>query len=337
MTLKELQRQLASKKIAPAYFFYGEEEYLKDQTIRQVATAWLGAAEISEGLENLTATEVDGDSVIQRAQSLGMFAERRVIVVRDAEAFSVKSRKTILEYLESPAPDLCLVICSVALDKKTAFYKGLAERSVMVTFYQVRGPEAVRWVTEKAEAAGLKLTSGAAQLLVDISGQNLAVLEKELEKFLTYLSGTGRSQMTEEDIRALAGSSFEVESYQLADAVCGRDRPTALALYQKLLAAGEDPIRLLSALFYQLEKHWMVLLMSAQGLPDRQIAWAVKTGESFVPAMRTQARKRDSREYLESLSEIFRAEYRLKSGLGDPRSVVQKTIHQLSSQNPRKH
>lgn len=336
MTLKELQRQIALKKIAPSYFFYGEEEYLKDQAIRQIAAAWLGDGKLSEGLESLSATEVDGDTAIQRTQSLGMFADRRVIVVRDAESFSVKSRKIILEYLDAPTTDVCLIICSVGLDKKTAFYKGLAEKSVAVTFYQVNGPEAVRWVSQQAETSGLKITSGGAQMLVDISGQNLAVLEKELEKFSVYLSGSGRSQISEEDIRALAGSSFEVESYQLADAVCRRDQPAALALYERLLTSGEDPVRLLSALFYQFEKLWLVSLMSAGGRPDREIAWTVRIGEGMVGIFRQQAIKRNSREYLMALTEIFRAEHRLKSGQGDPRSVVQRAIHELSFQNPRK-
>lgn len=331
MTFNDLERQIAAKKISFAYFFPGEEEYLKDQSISKLAVAFLGETQVSQGLERISATEQDGISIVQRTQSLGMFAEQRVIVVKEIEALSVKSRKLVLEYLDSPSQDVCLILCAVNLDKKTAFYKGLAEKIPTLVFNQLKEAETVKWVMAKASARGLKIAPTGAQMLVEISGNNLGILDKEIEKLEIYNIGQNRTEITEADIKSLAGSSFEVESYELANSICAKDRDKSLILYQKLLASGEDPVRLVSAIYYQLEKYWKVALLTARGIPARQIGYSIQSHEYYVNQMIPVSRNRSSQQYLWAMDQIYRTEFRLKSGLGEPRTIVQKLIYKLSS------
>ena len=331
MTFNDLERQIAAKKIALAYFFPGEEEYLKDQAIGRLALAFLGESQVSQGLERISATEQDGISIIQRTQSLGMFAEQRLIVVKEIEALSVKSRKLILEHLDSPSQDVCLILCSVNLDKKTAFYKGLVEKISTLVFNQLKEAETVKWVMAKASARGLKIAPAGAQMLVEISGNNLGILDKEIEKFEIYTIGRNRSEITEADIKSLAGSSFEVESYELAGAICTKDRDRSLVLYEKLLSSGEDPVRLVSTIYYQLEKYWKVFLLTARGISPRQIGYSIQSHEYYVNQMIPASRKRTPQQYLWAMDQIYRTEYALKSGRGEPRTLVQKLIYKLSS------
>jgi DNA polymerase-3 subunit delta len=331
MTYNDLERQIAAQKISFAYFFPGEEEYLKDQAIRKIAVAYLGETQVNQGLESISATEQDGINIVQRTQSLGMFSEMRVIAVKEIEALSVKSRKLILEYLDSPCQDVCLILCSVNLDKKTAFYKGLAENIPTLIFNPLKESETVRWVGAKASAKGLKMLPQVAQLLVDISGNNLGILDKEIEKLEIYLIGKDKIDITEKDIKSLAGSSFEVESYELSNAICNKEREKSLKLYQQLLESGEDPVRLVSAIYYQMEKLWKVALLSAQGVSARQIGYNIQSHEYYVNQMIPVARKRDLRQYLSAMNNIYRVEFGLKSGMGDPRSLVQALIYKLAS------
>ncbi len=331
MTFNDLERQIAAKKIALAYFFPGEEEYLKDQAIGRLALAFLGESQVSQGLERISATEQDGASIVQRTQSLGMFAEQRLIVVKEIESLSVKGRKQILEYLDCPSQDVCLILCSVNLDKKTAFYKGLNEKIPTLAFNQLKEAETVKWVMAKASARGLTVKPAGAQLLVDISGNNLGILDKEIEKLELYSAGREGTEITQDDIKSLAGSSFEVESYELANAICARDRVRSLLLYERLLSSGEDPVRLVSSVYYQLEKFWKVFLLTARGVPPRQIGYSIQSHEYYVNQMIPVSRNRTAQQYLRAMGRIYLAEYALKSGRGEPRTLVQELIYKLSS------
>jgi len=331
MTFNDLERQLAAKKISLAYFFPGEEEYLKDLAVRKIAACFIGQSQFSQGLEVVSATELDGAEIVQRTQSLGMFSEQRVVVVKETESFSVKSRKQILEYLDNPSQDVCLILCSAGLDKKTAFYKGLTEKTQTLMFNPLKEPETIKWVMAKAAERGLTLAPSGAQMLVEISGNSLGILDKEIEKLEIFYSGRPGIKIEQKDVVVLAGSSSEVESYELANAVCNKDLFGSLSAYERLLASGEDPVRLLSAIYYQLEKIWKVALLSAQGVPARQIAYNILSHEYYVNQMIPESRRRSQAQYLSAMKEIFATELRLKSGQGEAKTIVQQLIYKLSS------
>lgn len=331
MTFNELERQITQGKISPAYFFPGEEEYLKGLAINKLAVAFIGQSQLGSGLESISATEQDGIDIVQRTQSLGMFSDKRVILVKEIEALSVKSRKMILEYVESPSPDVCMILCAFNLDKKTAFYKGLAETIPTIIFNPLKEAETVKWIVTIARNKGLEISPVEAQLLIDISGNNLGVLEKEIEKLDLYISNENRRRITQEDIKSLAGTSFEVESYELANSICSMDLRRSLDFYEKLLSSGEDPIRLVGAIYYQLEKLWKVALLANRGVSPREIGYKIQSHEYYVNQMIPISKKRNNDQYLGAMKEIYQTELNLKSGQGEPKTSVQQLIYKLSS------
>ncbi len=331
MTFHELERQITQGKISPAYFFPGEEEYLKGLAINKLATAFIGEAQLRNGLESISATEQDGTDIVQRTQSLGMFSDKRVIVVKETESLSVKSRKMILEYVGSPSPDVCMILCAFSLDKKTAFYKGLAETIPTIVFNPLKETETVKWIITIALNKGLEISPVEAQLLIDISGNNLGVLEKEIEKLDLYISNENRRKIKQEDIKSLAGASFEVESYELTNSICSKDLERSLDLYEKLLSSGEDPVRLVGAIYYQFEKLWKVALLANRGVSPREIGYKIQSHEYYVNQMIPVSKKRNGGQYLGAMKEIYQAELRLKSGQGEPKTSVQQLIYKLSS------
>lgn len=331
MTFNELERQISQGKISPAYFFPGEEEYLKGLAINKLAVAFIGESQLRHGLESISATEQDGTDIVQRTQSLGMFSDKRVIVVKETESLSVKSRKMILEYVGSPSPDVCMILCAVSLDKKTAFYKGLAETIPTIVFNPLKEVETVKWIIAIALNKGLTISPIDAQFLVDVSGNNLGVLEKELEKLDSYISNGNRRTITKDDVKSLAGASFEVESYELANAVCSMDIKRSLEFYEKLLSAGEDPVRLVGAIYYQFEKLWKVALLTNRGISPREIGYKIQSHEYYVNQMLPMSKKRTAAQYLGAMKEIYQTELNLKSGRGEPKTSVQQLIYKLSS------
>ena len=326
--LDTLQQQLSQLKLAPGYLFFGEEEYQKQLVITAICRAFLGGDQLASGTEILYGSEIDGAEIVNRAQSLGMFAQRTALVVREADALSVKSRAAVAAYFDRPSPDSCLILSTLKPDAKSALVKQFDGLITVVNFKQLDDREAAGWAVREASTRGLRLAGTAAQVLVDLAGRDLGVISRELDKLATNLTGRTAVEITAATVKSLVGLNQSCTVYDLTAAIGNRDRAGALSIYQSLLGAGEDPTRILSAIGYELVKLWKVASVPGD-------SWSVskRTGiyEYAVRQLQPAARKRSGNDYLRAFDQAYRAEYRIKSGRGDDAALVQHLIFQLTS------
>ncbi|MBI4725682.1 DNA polymerase III subunit delta [candidate division TA06 bacterium] len=330
-TISDLDTEILKSKIHPAYCFVGEEEYLKGLYIRKIAGAFLGT-NVEHGLEVVYGSETDAKDIIDRAQSLGIFAEKRALVVREVDALSPQSRKILLEHLGSePSPDVCLVLSSFKLDAKTAFYQELQERTVFVSFDSLKSESLVNWVMAKAKELGCRISLASAQLLIQITGQSLGLLEQELLKISTFLEGRPDREIKPDHIKMLAGDTSEVGGFELAEALAKKDLKQSLALFHKMLRTGEDPVKMLSGINHKFNTLWRVKLMLSQGLSPEAMGRKMRIHPYALKMAIPAAQKRTEKEYWTLFNGLFTTELKLKSGFGDPRTVLQQAIFKLSS------
>lgn len=330
-TISSLDTDILKSRIHPAYCFVGEEEYLKGLYIKKIAGAFLGR-NVEHGMEIVYGSDTDAKEIIDRSQSLGIFAEKRVLVVREVDALSPKSRKLLLEHLgREPSPDTCLILCSFKLDAKTAFYRELQENTIFVSFDSLKADNLVNWITTKAKELGCRISVPAAQFLIQLSGQGLGLIEQELLKLSAYLEGSSDREIKSEHIKMLAGDTGEVGGFELAEALAKKDLKQSLALFHKMLGTGEDPVRMLSGINHKFNTLWRVKLMLAQGLSPEAMGRKMRIHPYALKMAIPAAQKRSEREYWDIFNSLFNAELKLKSGSGDPRTMMQQVIFKLSS------
>jgi DNA polymerase-3 subunit delta len=331
VTISNLDAEILKSKIHPVYCFAGEEEYLKGLYIRKIAGVFLGT-NVEHGLEVVYGSEADAKEIIDRAQSLGIFAEKRVLVVRETDALSPKSRKTLLEHLgREPSPDTCQILSSFKLDPKTAFYKELQENTAFVSFDCLKSESLVNWVIARVKELGCKISPASAQLLIQAAGQSLGLLEQELLKLSAYLEGKPDREIKPDHIKLLAGDTGEVGGFELAEALAKKDLKQSLALFHKMLRTGEDPVKMLSGINHKFNTLWRVKLMLAQGLSPEAMGRKMRIHPYALKMAIPSSQKRTEREYWDLFNGLFTAELKLKSGSGDPRTVMQQVIFKLSS------
>ena len=323
-----LLSQLDKGKVHQAYCFIGEEEYLKKQAVKRIAGAYLGKDSGTEPIRTIYASDVDGQGIVDQASNLGFFHQKQVLVVKEADALSTKSRKAVRSYLDRPSPDTCLILSSFKLESKSPFVKDLEPAATVVMFGEPDEEELLKWLAALAKQRGLTIDDQAAESLIYLSGTSLGVLDQELDKAAAYLAGSQRTRIQESDVRALAGMSSLTTPAELVQAVARKDRKTAMSVLERLLNAGEDPVRLLSNIYYQMEPLWKVWLVANRrpGYVDNRTYWM-----SQKPELRDLAQKRKQGEYLSAMEIVFLAEHQMKTGSGEPRSVLQRVVHQLTS------
>src|ERR1051325_11439708 len=92
---RALRVAIKNKSFAPAYYFLGEDDYLKGEALRDLIDAALEPATRDFNLEQLRGGEVTAETVGSILATPPMMAERRVVVLRDPGGLKKDARGTV--------------------------------------------------------------------------------------------------------------------------------------------------------------------------------------------------------------------------------------------------
>src|SRR5438094_465898 len=103
----------------------------------------------------------------------------------------------------------------------------------------------------------------AAQLLVDLIGSDMGLLEQELAKWAIYV-GTA-TKIESADVDKLVGNSRAENMWKIFDAIGAGRSAEALTILDRLFEQGEEPLRILGAFSMQLRRLAQAARGSQQG------------------------------------------------------------------------
>ena len=228
--MRALREAIHEKKFAPAYYFFGEDEFLKDEALRRIVDAAVDPATRDFNYDVRKGIDLDAATLSSLLGVPPMMAERRVVVIRGVDDLKKDARQALDAYLKSPSPDLLLVLTAAA-DSKVD--KSLPVRTVPVEFDPLTGAQLPKWIVQRAGELGATISAGAAELLQDAVGPDLSQLSMELAKLTAYSTG---KEIDEHAVSAVVGVRREETLGRLLDAVAMRDARTAVALVTPVLS-----------------------------------------------------------------------------------------------------
>lgn len=230
-----------AKGVAPAYYVHGSEVILKDEAVATLVATLLEPSLRDFNLDLQSASQLDPDQLAGACATLPMMAERRVVVLRDVEAWKRKSKakQAAVTYLERPAPETVLVM--VQGDDKDPD-SDLAAHATSVDCRPLVGEALEGWLDARLDAAGVTLAPEAREHLVRSTAGDLGLLAAECAK----LAGLGGSEAIDRDtVAALVGIRFGETADDWRDAVLRDDLPRAIAILPGVLAqSGVSGVRL---------------------------------------------------------------------------------------------
>jgi DNA polymerase-3 subunit delta len=230
-TERALHKAIKSRSLDPVYYFFGDDDFLKDDAVQQLIAAAVDPATRDFNCEMRRGGDLDAESLETLLETLPMMAERRLVVIRDVTALKKAARVVLEGYLQKPAPDTVVVLtsaCGVKSDRV------LCERASAVEFTPLRGDRVPKWVAHHASTVlGTSITPAAAELLQSAVGTDLPTLASELDKLASYTSG---GEIDEHAVADVVGVRRGETLGDLLDRVAERDAAGAVALVDHVLA-----------------------------------------------------------------------------------------------------
>ena len=229
-TQKALKAAVSQAAFDPVYYLHGDDDYLKEEAIRQLIDAAVDPSFRDFNLESRRAADLDAGTLGSLLGTPPMMAERRVVLVRDVGALKKDARKALDSYLAAPAPDTVLLLTTPAGGKVD---KGVADRATPLVFEPLTGDRIPKWIAYHAQhALGTSITPEAAGLLQSAIGSDLPALALELDKCASFTNG---APIDEEAVSAVVGIRREETLGAFLDAVADRNAAEALRLLPGIL------------------------------------------------------------------------------------------------------
>ena len=222
MNYREFLADVKLKKLAPIVVLHGDESYFID-----LISDFISATTLEESEKEFNETIVYGkdasaENIIAIARSYPMMAEKRVVIIKEAQAF--KDLEKLEAYFNKPVSTTILVICHKygTLDKRKKVFKTLLTSKNAKVFESApqKDVETVEWIKAKFAQKKIQIQEKAAFALLELIGNDLNKLANEIDKMSIAL-----------------GPGVEIRLEAIADNV-GMNRDYNIFELQKALATG---------------------------------------------------------------------------------------------------
>ncbi|HZF72466.1 MAG TPA: DNA polymerase III subunit delta [Gemmatimonadaceae bacterium] len=231
-SLKTLRDVIKRRSFDGAYYIIGEDEYQKEDAIRQLVDAAIEVSARDFNLDTRRAAELDGESLGVLLSTPPMMAQRRVIVLTDVGGLKKEPRNVLDNYLRNPAADLLLIMSAGSGSKVDS---ALSSASTPLQFDPLSGDRIPKWIAHHSTTAlGIGISEPAIELLQAAVGNDLHQLSAELDKLASFVEGRD-GEIGEEAVAAVVGVRRGETLSDLLDAVADRNAARALDLVPHVL------------------------------------------------------------------------------------------------------
>lgn len=280
------------------YVLSGTDELLRRQNRQSLVHRLLG--DEAAGLASFDAESELAD-VMDELRTVPLLASRRVVLVDPADDLVSSHADALAKYLADPTPTATLLL---AVDgwKSSGELGGLVAKLGEVISCNSDASRLIQRITAAANERGKTISPAAARNLAAIVGNELALVESEVEKLSLLV--LDRPEITEADVAQSAVGQTGPGQWDLVDAIRAGNTAKALTVLGQTLTSRGIEFAVLGQLA------WMVRDATAKSTPQEQP------------------------RNIRNLRRLLKADLAMKSG-SDPMLIMQQLVIGLSSR-PRR-
>lgn len=328
MTPEALQQAIKSHKLPPVLFLYGPELFLQQKVLLQIEKAVL-----SPGTEDFNRHLFHGkglavEQVLETALTFPVFADRRLIVVKEAHSLTTADFDELLDYCKKPAPETCLVFCGEKIDSRRKFFQTLKKIDALVEFKPLNERQLPGFIRAHLDGLGFTITSDALSLFMSRVGSSLLEVMTELEKLSLYAADLRLIDVPE--IQAVVSNVRAENIFEIGNAVGSQDAGKALTLGRHLIADGEAPLKILSLLSRHFRQLWKARELQVEGRSSSEIARGAGVPPFVVDGLIVQCKRYSRADFRRAFKLFVAADLAMKSSGSRPEVVLENLLMELA-------
>ena len=246
---REIVKDAQNGVFKPVYLLMGDEPYYVDMVCDAILEHCLDESERDFNQTVCYGADVNADAVITAARRYPMFAERQLVVVKEAQM--MKSLEDIAIYCQNPLESTVLVLAmhGASADKRKSLYKTVSKMGVVVDSQALRDYDMPRWISMFYQTQGLQIAPDAAALLAEYAGTDLNKIAIETQKMLKNLP-EGTTKVSASDIEKNVGISRQFSIFELTKELSYKNSAKALRIAAYIGSAAKFAMPMATSALY---------------------------------------------------------------------------------------
>lgn len=307
-----------ARMLNPVHLVLGEDEFLAERATKKII------ADAGDGVEvsTLRAGEVT-EGEIAMVTSPSLFAEDRVVLVKNTELAGKEPTEVLLNACVDPAPGIVLIIQHTGGGRQKALVSKFKKIAEVHEVKPLNDGQRRTWLTEEFRSHGVRPTPDVVAAVLESVGSDL----RELASAVSQLVADTDGEITVAAVREYYVGVAEVAGFDIADqAVAGRaDR--ALASTRRALQLGISPVTIAAALAHKVGD--IAKLYGVRGNPE-QIARTVGMHPFVAKKTMQAARQWSGRAVSEAVVIVADLDAEVKGQGGDEEFALENAVRRIA-------
>ena len=317
-----IDSHIKNQSFAKVYLLGGEQDYLRNQFRDKLVAALVAPGDTMNYIV-YKSEQAKPENILEFANTLPFFAERRVVVVEDSGFFH-KGNERMEEGLQNIPDTTVIIFVEKQIDGRLKLTNIVKKIGCLASF-DAPGDAMLRtWLAGRFSSAGLMADKETLQYLIDHIGTNMYNLANECEKLISYCVDAGVVRIR--DIDRLCVNQVEDKVFEMMDAIVEKDKQKTMQIYDDLLTLQEAPMKILALV----QRHYMILVKlrfaKDTGTPWEQLAQVAGIRPFFLKKYMNQCERYTTRMLLDAVKRCQKADADIKSGAMRDRLAVEMLI-----------
>lgn len=221
------------------YVIAGKENSQVSAECRDLLDKVIEPSQRDTGLYKPQADSATASEVLDELRTAPFLTEKRVVLIREADDFVSRNREFLEKYFDNPCPTGRLILTVRSWDSRTKLAKKLPKVGKLINITLPKPWELPQRLIKYAhDAHNKKIGRDSAELLIELTGNELTRLYSEIDKLALY---TGIEKViTAAHIEALIGHNRIFGAFEVIDEVITGNSGRAIGRLRAMFEADKS-------------------------------------------------------------------------------------------------
>ena len=309
------------------YLLYGTEKFLIDKEIKNIIS--------KHKIDDIDISRYDLEvnsikEIIDEANTISLFSNNRLIIVDNAFIFSRTTKKIdniefLEEYLKIENKETIIIFINLneKIDSVKKIVKLIKEKGKIIEFNPLKNINTII----KNMFDDYKYESGVIELLNKRVGNNLEILNQEIDKLKIYKIDD--KFITKQDVLDATTEIIDIDIFKFIDDIINKNKKDAIVTYKELLKLNEEPIKLIVLLASKFRLMFQASELAKKGYTEDQISEILNVHKYPVHLAIVSGYKYNPKILIKYLNDLADLDIGIKTGEKDNKLALELFILSL--------
>ncbi|MFC1677177.1 DNA polymerase III subunit delta [Planctomycetota bacterium] len=316
------------KRVQPIYVIAGKETSLVTAQREKLMNQLLNPEERQMCLFDLDPSTAEISSVLDELRTLPFLSEKKVVLLSGADKFVSNNRGHLEKYFDDPCPGGILILTVSSWSSNTKLAKKLP-KAALITVSEPKPWELPTRLTKYAlEAHNKILNKNAAELIVELTGDNLIRLYTEIDKLSLFADK--QKSITIEHIESLLGHNRIFNVFNCIDAIVNAQPGKAVQKLRAMFAEDRSAeFTAIGGFAFHFRRLFSAKVLLQKGLNTNQVAGKLRIWGNKDGFFR-QLRKMTLLQIGSVLAQLAQIDYSIKTGQAKTSVALEQLLLKLT-------